>query len=349
MDPIAISVILGIIGFVGGLITNGINQSNVNRTNQSNQQIARETNEASALLAQQQHQWNVEDYERELRDSSPASQMQRFRDAGLNPSLIYGQMSSGPSIESTNMPSMTAIPNQAFQAVDPTQSLQNSASDMLSIAQARKTEVETDIMKEKLPYELRVLQSTDDQIQANISSLNSNTAEAYRRIQSMDIDDQLKVAEKERLAFQSDLETKQFNLDKERFELEKLNSSSQRSLNAANRRNLDSLTKLNKRRYIEDLRTWRARLLGFDLNNEKVLAELGLTKQMLKNAELDGELLGFQVDSGRANNVMDKAAYDNLSGANGEYLRIVQWLNLRLTRDLKSLGDSGRLLFRIGK
>lgn len=349
MDPLTIGLILGVIGFIGGLITNGVNQSNVNRTNQSNQQIARETNEASALLAQQQHQWNVEDYERELRDSSPASQMQRFREAGLNPSLIYGQMSSGPSIESTNMPSMTAIPNQAFQAVDPTQSFQNSASDMLSIAQAHKAEVEASVMEQKLPHEVQVLNATADQLRTQIDEINASVSEIHRRIQSMDVDDQLKIAQKARIEFQSQLDTDNFDLAKKQFEQDVKESNSRIGLNNAQRDNFKAITKINRREYIEMLRTWKYRLLGFDLENQRIRQALDLGEVEIENARKNGEILGFQIDNGRVNSYFDKEAYDDLSGKNGWYHYYKTKMNLKLSRDLKSLGESGRLLFRIGK
>lgn len=349
MDPLTIGLILGIVGFVGGLITNGVNSTNVRHTNQSNQDIAQQTNEASALLAQQQHQWNVEDYERELRDSSPQVQMQRFRDAGLNPALIYGQMSSGPSIESTNMPSMTAIPNQAFQAVDPTQSLQNSASDMLSIAQARKAEVEASVMEQKLPHEVRVLNATAEQLHTQINEINASVAEIQRRIQSMDIEDQLKLAQKARIEFESKLDSENFELAKKQFEQDVLESNSRIRLNNAQRDNFNALTKISNREYLEMLRTWRYRLLGFDLENQRLQQALNLGEVEIENARKNGEILGFQIDNGRIDSYFDKEVYDDLSGKNGWYHYYKTKMNLKLARDVKSFGESGRLLFRVGK
>ena len=41
------------------------------------------------------------DWERQNQYNSPSQQMQRFKEAGLNPNLIYGQMTNSPVIRST--------------------------------------------------------------------------------------------------------------------------------------------------------------------------------------------------------------------------------------------------------
>lgn len=46
-------------------------------------------------LASQQNQYNIDMWKMQADYNSPQAQMQRFKDAGLNPNLIYGQGSSG--------------------------------------------------------------------------------------------------------------------------------------------------------------------------------------------------------------------------------------------------------------
>lgn len=43
------------------------------------------------------------DWDKQNAYNSPSQQMQRFKEAGLNPNLIYGQMSNSPAIRSTDM------------------------------------------------------------------------------------------------------------------------------------------------------------------------------------------------------------------------------------------------------
>lgn len=98
-----VNVALDAIGTVGSLI-------NSNNTNQANLQAVRETNAANAELAkynwqQQKEMWNAQNAY-----NTPSAQMARYRDAGLNPNLIYGQGSAGnsPSIPSPATPTMQA-------------------------------------------------------------------------------------------------------------------------------------------------------------------------------------------------------------------------------------------------
>lgn len=71
---------------------------------------------AQGKMNRKTREWNERMYGMQRRDAladwamqndynSPMSQMQRFRDAGLNPALIYGQTNEGAVVRSTNMDS----------------------------------------------------------------------------------------------------------------------------------------------------------------------------------------------------------------------------------------------------
>ena len=64
---------------VGGLINAGANIYMQNQTNRTNQNIANENNRFNREMWNLQTQYNT-----------PANQMQRFKEAGLNTSLMYG-------------------------------------------------------------------------------------------------------------------------------------------------------------------------------------------------------------------------------------------------------------------
>ena len=51
------------------------------------------------MLAQMQNEWNQNQWERENEYDSPVNQMKRFKEAGLNPDLIYGQGTSGNAMQ----------------------------------------------------------------------------------------------------------------------------------------------------------------------------------------------------------------------------------------------------------
>lgn len=67
--------------------------SNMNINNQvSQQKIENQKNRDWNLnLARQQNKWNIEQWNRENAYNSPSAQMARFKAAGLNPDLMYGQ------------------------------------------------------------------------------------------------------------------------------------------------------------------------------------------------------------------------------------------------------------------
>lgn len=51
------------------------------------------------MLAQMQNEWNQNQWERENEYNTPLNQMKRFKEAGLNPDLIYGQGTSGNAMQ----------------------------------------------------------------------------------------------------------------------------------------------------------------------------------------------------------------------------------------------------------
>lgn len=80
------------------------------------------TNEANQRLAEYQNAWNLAQWKRENEYNSPIQQMARYREAGLNPNLIYGsgQASAGnaSSLRSADMPQMMAPHVDLNSAVD---------------------------------------------------------------------------------------------------------------------------------------------------------------------------------------------------------------------------------------
>ena len=59
-------------------------------SNSASLRAARETNATNKSIAERNNQFNYEMWMRNNEYNSPASQVQRFKDAGLNPALIYG-------------------------------------------------------------------------------------------------------------------------------------------------------------------------------------------------------------------------------------------------------------------
>jgi hypothetical protein len=93
-----IPLALGAAAITGGtqLASNLLNIHNTNRLNRKQQafNIQMYDRQRADALAD----WNMQNAY-----NSPSQQMQRFKEAGLNPNLIYGQMTNSPVIRSSDM------------------------------------------------------------------------------------------------------------------------------------------------------------------------------------------------------------------------------------------------------
>lgn len=115
-----------------------------NQQNRTNLQIARETNEAQKELAQYQADRNLELWNLNNEYNTPASQMQRYKDAGLNPNLMYGQGSSGNSsspAEGYKAPTLVRPTVDYGYIASSAQTLMNGLQQAASI---KKTQAETE-------------------------------------------------------------------------------------------------------------------------------------------------------------------------------------------------------------
>lgn len=88
---ISLTSVLPFIGSAASSVWNAKSQQNVNE-DQIN--WARESMNT-------QRQWALDDWDRQNNYNSPSSQMQRFKDAGLNPNLIYGQNNVSQAVRSS--------------------------------------------------------------------------------------------------------------------------------------------------------------------------------------------------------------------------------------------------------
>lgn len=103
------SLINGATGFLGGLVGNIFQRRNINKQIKAQARENQKNREYNLMLARMQNDWNLQQYEREVADhlaqwnrqnmyDSPAEQMKRFRDAGLNANLIYSQLGGGTAM-----------------------------------------------------------------------------------------------------------------------------------------------------------------------------------------------------------------------------------------------------------
>lgn len=96
--------------------------------NATNLQIARETNQANLELANTQYQNDLKMWELNNAYNTPSAQMERYKEAGLNPYLIYG--SGGSAGNSSSYPTFNA--SVARQQSPEVRAVQMQFQDFLS-------------------------------------------------------------------------------------------------------------------------------------------------------------------------------------------------------------------------
>lgn len=94
-----------LIGGAFGLLGNAQQSWNIYQQIKAQKEENQKNRNYNFMLAQRQNQWNLEQWMRENDYNSPKAQMDRFRDAGLNPDLM---MSNGAQNLSAQSPLMTS-------------------------------------------------------------------------------------------------------------------------------------------------------------------------------------------------------------------------------------------------
>lgn len=239
-----------------------------------NERHRREDRDFAMQMAQYQNDVGMQNWRMQAGYNSPASQMQRFREAGLNPDLAYGQMHSEVPLQAG---AGQGLSQGSQYHVDP----MVVANTRLANAQAKSIEHDTTRQDEKQPYEVRQLQST-------IDNLNKDLEVKSSQISSMSVDDQLKFAQIADYEFSHVMQDKEFQLEFER--------------NAAEINKINSEINLNLQTYDEMVKTAAARSLGYDLNNELIRKQIGLTQKQIEQADENLRLLGYQVEAGAIEN-----------------------------------------------
>lgn len=155
------------IGVASSIAGNVASNKNID-TQIAAQQYENEKNrEYNLNLAKMQNQWNIEQWNRENAYNSPAAQMARYKAAGLNPDLIYGQqnlsaaspeMTAGEGSQPTDVSNLANKRTIGDIAAQASQTRLTNAQAKLAESQADKTDAETtgqNINNEWLPKLLK--------------------------------------------------------------------------------------------------------------------------------------------------------------------------------------------------
>lgn len=154
IPQIGAALISGGASLLGGLFGGKSNQSAVDKANATNIQIARETNQQQYQMFQEQNAFNERMYNQMQAYNTPAAQMQRYQDAGINPYIAAGNVQTGnvqSSLQSAQAPQLHTA--QVAPALGMGDAIQNSftqignvvaqyAQNELALSQAQKNRAE---------------------------------------------------------------------------------------------------------------------------------------------------------------------------------------------------------------
>lgn len=94
----------------GSLIGASSQNRNIDKQIDAQSKENERTRKYNLQLAEKQNQWNIDQWNREVQYNDPAAQMARFKAAGLNPNLIYGQTNTAPQLSGSLTSGAPATP-----------------------------------------------------------------------------------------------------------------------------------------------------------------------------------------------------------------------------------------------
>lgn len=127
---------LGAVSSIGSMI--GQNRA-IRQQIKAQQQENQKNREYNLMLARTQNQWNLEQWQRENDYNSPTAQMARFRAAGLNPNLAYGQ--TNPAASSPSMTAGAASSPTDMSAIGNKRNFGQAMQEMLGL-EMQKAQIE---------------------------------------------------------------------------------------------------------------------------------------------------------------------------------------------------------------
>ena len=140
------------LGAIGSFIGSRQQNRNIDKQIAAQKEENQKNRDWNLNLAKQQNQWNIDQWNRENEYNTPSAQMARFKAAGLNPDLMYGQenlsaaspeMTAGEGSQPTdvsNLANKRTIGDMVSQAAA---TRLTNAQAKLAESQADKTDAET--------------------------------------------------------------------------------------------------------------------------------------------------------------------------------------------------------------
>lgn len=326
----------GLAGSVLGSIGNAVQTRKYLKAQAEENQKNRDYN---LMLARQQNQWSIEQWQRENDYNSPSAQMARYRQAGLNPDLIYGQQNTSaasPALTSgapSSPQDMSAILSQRNFGSAVQAAINEGLDVKLKKAQIKNIKADTagkQAGTQKTMLEAEALSidnltraaknNQDLQIGDTVILVNESVASVNKQTKNklvQEIKNLEQVWNLNKQEFEKNIEIiKGLGLDN----IEKAKETIRRDkrLNAELQQFYDNHQQalvnlgISKQQYMELVQTFPLRLAGLDLQNEQVDATI--KKLGLENVHLDFENDKLEVDTNIYRNIQFYKENDSFLG-----------------------------------
>lgn len=245
---------------IGSALVGGISSAyaahqqnkNIDKQIAAQERENRKNREYNLMLAKQQNQWNVEQWQRENDYNDPQAQISRLRAAGLNPDMIYGQ--GGISNVAASSPQMTSgAPSSPvdYSPLGTKRTVGEAVMQSLAIEQAKaniektkgeakKTGVDNDIRQQMIDKGMILEQAEYDLLKEEINKV-------FQEAESIDY---------------SNTETRVMSNFFDKYESEIVDNMLQR---------LRTSTKMSENELKEDIETLALRIAGMNAENSELV------------------------------------------------------------------------------
>ena len=285
MSQIGAAAIQAGSSIVNGVLGSYMNDRN-NRENRKNMQWA--------------YNKNLEQWNRENAYNLPLAQISRMKSAGLNPALMYDSGTGMIPAASSPQTDPSAGRSEAYRPniqIDPFVSanieLAKSQAEK-NRADAAKAESDVDVNKQ---VELRVKKEVED---------------FEHRWNLMNTEAQLNVAKKLDISFQQLMADKNYRLS-----LRELENNIRKTTQEIKESESREAINLVNAEYL--IKTLTLRCLGVQLQNDKLLSEIGLNQSLVRKADKEAALLGYQVNEGFGADLLNRIYNDKIDMSFEQY------------------------------
>jgi len=272
--PIPIAALAAAAPLIGGALTGAVSYFNNNKnikmqehTNIDNRNFQRE-------MTDKERAWNIEDRDFNNAYNTPAQQMQRYKEAGLNPHLIYGQ--GTPALSEAPRATTTHASDQKAPRID--------NNFMVPIMQGFMDMVRTN----NLQAQTQLLEKQQEVAQ---STINLNTVRTSSEQWQMD-------------------KSRDFaSLDKALLEEAVRNKAANTEVQVANAQFTLDANERAERMTKANLAKNTQEILNYQLGREMTRKQLDQLDQLIETGKLDQKLKQFEVELSKAGVSKSDPAY----------------------------------------